>query len=98
MTKLFSEDILNKMRLRIRNRYLSNKSVDELCREFKIHLKLHYLDDETTEGNRNKKIGCNYKRFIGVSEDVANFTVEMNIYKKHYFLEEITPFSKYYII
>ena len=61
MTKLFTEDILNKMRLRIRNRCLSNKSVDELCREYKIHLKLHYFDDETTEGNKNKKIGCNYK-------------------------------------
>ena len=68
MTKLFTEDILNKMRLRIRNRYLSNKHIDEICREYKIHIKLHYLDDETTNGNKNKKIGCNYKRFIGVTE------------------------------
>ena len=97
MTKLFTEDILNKMRLRIRNRYLSNKHIDEICREYKIHIKLHYLDDETTIGNKNKKIGCNYKRFIGVTEEAASYKIDMNIYKKHYFLEEATPFSKYYI-
>ena len=92
MSKLFSEDILNKMRLRIRNRYLSNKHIDELCQEYKIHIKLYYLYYERTEGHRVEKIRCNHKNFIGVSEENASYKIDMNIYKKHYFLEEATPF------
>lgn len=97
MTKLFPEDILNKIRLRIRNRYLSNKCIDEICLEYKIHLILYYIDDETTYTNKRMKIGCNYKKYIGVKQEEAKYYIEMNLYKQHYFLEEITPFSKYYI-
>ena len=52
MTGLFSEKVLSKIRLRIRNRYLSNKSIDNVCKEFKIHLILHYLNDEGDDTHR----------------------------------------------
>lgn len=34
---------------------------------------------------------------MGVKKEVAKYVHEMNIYEKHYFLEEMTPFSTYYI-
>lgn len=97
MTGYFSEKVLNKIRLRIRNRYLSNKSIDDVCKEFKIHLILYYLHDEGAETHQKRKIGCSEQKFIGVSQDLADFVIEMNLYKKHYFLEEITPLSSYYV-
>ena len=93
----FSVSELNKMRLRIRNRYLSNKNIDEICNEFQICLILHYLDDDTTYKHQNRTISCDYKINMGVSKDKANHVIELNLYKKHYFLEEKTPFSRYYI-
>lgn len=97
MTGEFSNSDLTKIRLRIRNRYLTNKNIDEICNEFKINLVLHYIDDETTYSNRNRKISCNHKRNIGVCKNEAEHNIEMNLYRKHYFLEEETCFSKYYI-
>ncbi len=97
MTGQFSEKVLNKIRLRICNRYLTNKSVDKVCKEFKIHIMLNYLSDKAHESQRKRKIDCGKQKFIGVSSEQADFVIEMNLYKKHYFLEEITPFSSYYI-
>ena len=88
MTGYFSEKVLNKIRLRIHNRYLTNKSIDEVCKEFKIHLILYYLSDEASEANRKRKIACDKQKFIGVSQDLADFVIKMNLYKKHYFLKK----------
>lgn len=52
----------------------------------------HYINDK-----RSEKVGPNQQKFIGVKEEEAAFKVEMNLFQKHYFLEEKTPFSKYYI-
>ena len=92
MSNQFSESTLNQIRLRIRNRYQSIKSINEICKEFKIHLVCHYINDK-----RSEKVGPNQQKFIGVKEEEAAFKVEMNLFQKHYFLEEKTPFSKYYI-
>ena len=96
-TGLFNEKILNKIRLRINNRYLSNKSINEVCKEFKIHLILNYLSDEANKSMQVRKIEYEKQKFVGVSSEQANYSIEMNLYKKHYFIEEITPFSYYYI-
>ena len=62
MTGYFSEKVLNKIRLRIHNRYLTNKSIDEVCKEFKNHLILYYLSDEASEANRKRKIACDKQK------------------------------------
>ena len=62
MSGEFSSCDLNKIRLRIRNRFLSNKNIDKICNEFKIHLVLHYIDDDTTYNNHTRKITCNFKK------------------------------------
>ena len=41
----YSEEMLNQMRLRINNRYLSQSSINQLCEEFKLHIRLTYLDE-----------------------------------------------------
>ena len=94
---MFNEKLMNKIRLRINNRYLSNKSVNEVCKEFKIHLILDYLSDESHLTKRKRKIEYETQKFVGVSSEQADYNIEMNLYKKHYFIEEITPFSYYYI-
>ena len=86
MSHQFQESTLNQIRLKIQNRYLPIKCIEEICNEFKIHLILHYLTED-----RNRQI------LIGVKQDEASYTIEMNLYQKHYFIEEFTPFSCYYV-
>ena len=92
MSGQFTESTLNQIRLRIQNRYQSIKSITKICQEFKINLICHYINDK-----RSGKIGPSHQKFIGVEENEAKYKIEMNLYKKHFFLEEKTPFSKYYI-
>ena len=89
----YSEMTLNQIRMRINTRYLSNSSVEDLCNEFKIHLKLNYIDDN----NKLEKIKHKNKKYFGVSEDESEHKHIFNIYNKHYFIEERTPFTNYYI-
>lgn len=92
MSQQIPDSILNKIRLRIKNRFLPLKCIEELCSEFKIHLIIHYINEE-----RNRRISSVNKKFIGVSDEEAVYNIEMNLYQKHYFIEEVTPFSAYYI-
>lgn len=100
-TGCYDEGTLNKIRLRINNRYLSQSSVDDLCKEFKIHIKLTYIDENCEGKNKKKTIesakGGNRKSYMGIKEAEPNRTHNMNIFEKHYFLEEMTQFSNYYI-
>ena len=89
----YSETTLNQIRLRINTRYLSNSAVEDLCNEFKIHFKLNYID----VNNKSEKIKHKNKKYFGVSEDKAEHKHIFNIYNKHYFIEERTPFTSYYI-
>ena len=92
VSHLFPENVLNQIRLRIQNRYLPFKSIDEICEEFKICLLLHYIDQ-----NINRQVSPQNKRYFGVKLDEASYCVEMNLFQKHYFLEEPTPISCYYL-
>ena len=92
MTGQFTDSTLNQIRLRIQNRYQSIKTINKICQEFKINLSCHYFDDK-----RSRKVKPKHQNFIGVGENEAKYKVEMNLYQKHFFLEEKTPFSKYYV-
>ena len=104
MTGCYDETILNQIRLRIQNRCLPQGSIEKICQEFHIHIKLPYIDDETTAKNKKqtnkttKKDGSR-KSYYGVAKDEAvdGRIHELTIYKNHYCIEEKTPFSTYYI-
>ena len=89
---LFPENVLNQIRLKIQNRYLPLKCIEEICNEFKIHLILHYITEK-----RNDQIALKDKKHIGVKQDEASYCIEMNLFQKHFFIEETTPLSSYYI-
>ncbi len=98
----FSEERLNQIRLRINNRYLSQTKVNDICKEFKIYLRLKYYDLETTAKRKGHYVRQtieknNRKRYIGVAEKEAIDKIELNIFQKHYFIQETSPFSSYYI-
>ena len=101
MTGLYSEEELNQIRLRVQNRYLTQGSINKLCEEFKIHLSLTYIDDETESKNKKHSIrpmiNGSRKNYLGVEKTTTNRTHKFNIYEKHYFIEEKTPFTYYYI-
>lgn len=88
----FSDKVLNQIRLKIQNRYLPLKCIEELCKEFKIHMILHYITED-----RNRQISTNNKKYFGVDANDASYNIEMNLFQKHYFIEEPTPISCYYI-
>ncbi len=98
-TGSYTEDELNKIRLRINNRYLSQSSINSLCEEFKIKIKLTYINEsakckkQTVRSGENKK----YKSFMGFKDAEPKYTHTFNIFENHYFIEEKTPFSNYYI-
>ena len=98
-TGSYTEDELNKIRLRINNRYLSQSSINSLCEEFKIKIKLTYINEsakckkQTVRSRANK----NSKSFMGFKDAEPKYTHTFNIFENHYFIEEQTPFSNYYI-
>ncbi len=100
-TGQYSEADLNRIRLRIQNRYITQNSVNHLCEEFNIHLNLIYIDDEAN--SKNKKSPARFyhdnerKCYMGVKQADPTRTHKFNVYRKHYFIEERTPFSTYYV-
>ncbi len=100
-TGSYDEDTLNKMRLRINSRYLSQSSINKICYEFKIHLKLSFINEESSTKNKKKTVRSTKnnksKSFLGIDNAEPNRTHTMNVYNNHYFIEEQTPFSTYYI-
>ena len=72
-----------------------------MCEEFKIHLNLTYIDEESNTKNKKRTVVSfkdkKTKPFMGIKNAEPNRTHHMNIFEKHYFLEEETPFSAYYI-
>ena len=99
-TGCYSEEELNQIRLRVQNRYLSQSSINKLCDEFKIHINLTNIDEEFEGKNKKKSVATckegNRKYYMGVAEAESNRIHKLNIYQKHYFIEEPTPISTYY--
>ena len=100
-TGLYDETTLNAIRLRIQHRFLSSSAINSLCEEFKIHIKVNCIDEEAKGKNKRRPmiITVNGKQrdYVGIKDAEPNRTHTFNLYNKHYFLEETTPFSTYYI-
>ena len=97
----YSEDELNQIRLRINNRYQTHSAMDEICKEHKIHVKLGFIDESSESKNKRQQIisrknGVS-RNYLGVKIDEAKHIHEFNLFEHHYFIEERTPFSSYYI-
>ena len=45
MSQQIPNSVLNQIRLRIKNRFLPIKCIEEICVEFKIHLIIHYINE-----------------------------------------------------
>lgn len=99
-TGQYSERELNQIRLRIQNRYLTQKSINMLCEEFNIHLSLIYIDEETKGKNKRNTARASDKNgrksYMGIKEAIPERTHKFIVFQKHYFIEEKTPFSTYY--
>ena len=110
---LIDKGTLNAILLRVRNRTLRQTDISWLCKEFGINLILHDIDDSRKEKNRlirNEKGATKYKykdgRYRAIERKVGNknlgdeeslITIEMNCYKGHYFIEEQTNISSWYV-
>ena len=53
---------------------------------------MHYITDD-----RNQQVALNNKKHIGVKQKEASYCIDMNLYKKHFFIEETTSVSCYYL-
>ena len=98
-TGCYSENDLNLMRLRINNRYLSQSSINSICEEFHIKIHLTYINEDAKRKKatiQSCKAGKR-KSFMGDENAKPNRTHTFNVYENHYFIEEKTPFSTYYI-
>ena len=82
------------MRLRIKSRYLSNKSINELCDEFHICLSVNDIDDNADKTHQKRKLRSNKKTTLG---DTNGVKITLNLYEQHYFIEEKTPLTSYYV-
>ncbi len=101
-TGCYDEETLNQIRLRIQNRYLTQNCINELCTEFNIHLDLIFIDEDAPDGSKKKskvrsQKNKERKNYMGVKTAEPNRTHKMNVFEKHYFIEETTPISTYYM-
>ncbi len=100
-TGCYTEAELDKIRMRIKSRYLSQKHLEAIANEFKMHLHITYIDDEYVGRNKKQTVKVmtdgKYKSYIGVENAAPNRTHNMCINGQHFFIEEVTPFSNYYI-
>ena len=99
-TGCYDEDTLNQIRMRIQNRYLSQKNINLICEEFKIQIKLTYIDENASSGHEKRAVSTmknkKTKNYLGVDDPLPNRTHHFNVFQKHYFIEEKTPISTYY--
>ena len=91
------ESVLNKMRCVINSRFLSSNKLNTICEDNDIHCVVHYIDEYTEGKNKKRFLEHNNKPYLGVSPEHATYQIELNCYEEHYFIEEQTPFSKYFI-
>ena len=97
------EEILNKIRLKINTKSLTNSEVENFCMEFKIYLKMNYIDDSSKKKSKisnriaYKERGEKRRKYFDVPEDKVEHKHLINLYNKDYFTEERTPFTSYYI-
>lgn len=95
------EDTLNKMKLVINSRFLSPNKIDQLCTNHSIHCKCLYIDEEASASNKKHYLTStkNKKKrsYLGVDDETAKYHVNLACYEEHYFIEEKTAFSKYFI-
>ena len=92
MYGVISDFELFQIYLQIRTFCLSPEDIDIICRKFHIHIVLFLIDE-----NGSHLVNVNGKNYCGVPRDETFYYIKMNIFKHHIFLEEITPFSTYYI-
>jgi len=93
-TGKFDEGQLNLMRMRIKSRYLSVKSINSICEEFKIKLILRRIDLE----DKTEKIKAKGDKFIGYKEASEEMTFNIDLFNDHWMIhEDKTPFSASYI-
>ena len=84
------KETLNKIRIRIHIRKLGLSKLDAICEEFNLHVVVHDLEDT----NKHTIIRVNGKNYFGTPNGKH---IELNSYKGHYFLEEKTKYTSYYI-
>ena len=92
MYGVISDFELFQIYLQIRTFCISPEDIDIICRKFHIHIVLFLIDE-----NGSHLVNVNGKNYCGVPRDETFYYIKMNIFKHHIFLEEITPFSTYYI-
>ena len=97
------EEILDKIRCRVLIKYQCASELDEVCKEHHIYAQIHKCY-KVTNGNGGYRVrpvtlqNENQKRsFIGDSLNSAQFRVELYLFEGHYFIKELTPFTKGYV-
>ena len=94
------EDVVNKIKLAINSRYLSPNKIHTLCDDNLIHCKVTHIDESQGINACHKlKVCVNGKNvnYLGVNEKKAKYQVHLVCYEEHFFIEETTPFSTYFI-
>ena len=86
---LFSDQILNKIRLRLKIRHQSQKILKEIAKEFHLNIIIHRYDFKNNNYIKSKDLLCSCVNPI--------IEIHLNLIHNHYFIEEITPFTNSYI-
>ena len=75
--------------------FKDKKTYADIIRYLNLHNVKTKIGNEFNKSSI-KRILTN-KKYIGVKQNEAKYFIEMNLYQNHFFLEETTPFSCYYI-
>ena len=88
-TGRFTDEQLNLMRMRIRSRYLSNKSIDEIAKEFRFKVNVCRIDLETAPKHKKDNF------VVGYEEAAEDMTFKFDLYDEHYMIHIDRTSSKH---
>jgi hypothetical protein len=80
--------ILSQLRLVLKGREIKDGDINNLCQEFRICVQLTDVDSDEAKP---------HIRIYGVSKDEASSVFKLCRYRDHYFVNELTEFTRYYI-
>ncbi|MBQ8206642.1 MAG: hypothetical protein IJZ77_04190 [Bacilli bacterium] len=93
-------DVINKIKLAINTRYLSPNKIHKLFSNNLIHCLITYIEEGNGKNTCQKlRSLVDGKRFnyLGVPKKQAKYIVNLACFEEHFFVEEKSPFSTYFI-
>ena len=88
MSNRLTTDELNKMRMMVKSKYLTQKNLKEICDRFKLKIYANSIDEEANLKHKKDKIRNHKNDYIGFDEATPERTFNFALIEGHWMLNE----------